>query len=823
MACGREGTDYEATGPGRDQGIIVAHGSAPAGAPGTYALHEEEPEQAPSLRDLLDILRRRRAIALQTLVVVVALGVVLTLMTKPIYRSTARLLVQGKLTSVNINNTINPLSSILTPSAGHDAETQVEILRSSSLTDRVYKQAGLGIGTVDLDIRRVRDTDVIEASATSHSPQAAFGFIDMLPRVYLNDVRGDRLRSITSALSFAQRRLQEENTKLNASEAKLQKFKQRAGLVDLAAQKTGEITAVAQARDNLAKAQENAASLGAQLKALQEVRRSIPDDIENATTTSNTGAIQALQQRLDDLKSQRKDLTFQYKEGQPEIVRVDKQIADLQARLSQTPRTLTTRSRQDNPAVAGYDAKIADARAALSAAQADLIQARQRAGALGAGLGRYNSIELEQAGLQRDIASSTGARESLAASVEELSLREKALEAADDPISTIEAASPAVKVSPSLSRNLILALGTLLACGAAMLQESLDDHIHDEDEARRLLNTPILGHFPLMTSQPSLVAAAQSRSKTPQLSANGANGDSGAYGDSGANGAGAELNGAVSTGQGGVEMPPVLDLAGAQGYSRNVLERFRVLRSNVQFTSVDHPHHTLLITSAVPQEGKSYTASNLAVAMALDGRRVLLIDADLHRPRMHEVLEVPLQPGLTNVLVGQAQLEACLHETSVPGLRLLTAGVLPPNPVELLNSPTMEAVLDKLSALCDIIIFDSPPLLATADAQVLASKVDGVLYVMQLGRVPRSSVLRSFELLQQARANVIGIVLNKIDDKTGRNSHYGYRSYHYGYYDDDSRPPRSPARAASGTPASTSSAQAASTHAEPVENAQPQP
>jgi capsular exopolysaccharide synthesis family protein len=214
----------------------------------------------------------------------------------------------------------------------------------------------------------------------------------------------------------------------------------------------------------------------------------------------------------------------------------------------------------------------------------------------------------------------------------------------------------------------------------------------------------------------------------------------------------------------------------AVGPERTLLERFRVLRSNVQFTQVDRPHSTMLVTSTVPQEGKSYTASNLAAAMALDGRRVILVDADLHRPRQHGVFKVPVQPGLTNVLVGQAQLKDCLHETGIEGFRVLTAGVLPPNPVELLNSPSMESVLELLKSEADLVIFDSPPVLATADAQVLASKVDGVLYVMQLGSVPKSAVARSFELLEQARANILGIALNKIGGETN------FSGYYSGYY-----------------------------------------
>ena len=313
-----------------------------------------------------------------------------------------------------------------------------------------------------------------------------------------------------------------------------------------------------------------------------------------------------------------------------------------------------------------------------------------------------------------------------------------------------------------------------------MLQESLDDHIRDEEEVRRLLGAPILGHFPVMqeghTALPTMLRAAQARALQ-----NGQSPDKDGAGNNGA---------ALPLGEDGLPTGlPMVEMETGSGYTpsgyatgpdRNLLEKFRVLRSNVQFTLVNRPHSTLLITSSVPQEGKSYTTSNLAAAMALDGRRVILIDADLHRPRQHEVFEVPVQPGLTNVLVGQAQLRDCLRDTGITGLRLLTAGVLPPNPVELLNSPAMETVLETLKGEADILIFDSPPLLATADAQVLASKVDGVLYVMQLGRVPKSAIARSFELLAQARANILGIALNKIDSHASRGGDYG--AYHGGYY-----------------------------------------
>lgn len=747
----------------------------PSGQDQTIDVSYESPEEeAPSLRDLFAILQRRRAIAIQAFIVVVALGVVVTMMTKPTYRSSARVLVEGKTATVNINNTTNPLSNLFLPTSGFEAQTQVEILRSSTVAAKVYKESGVAPGQVFLDVRRTGDTDVIDLSGTSNSKDAAYSFISTLPKVYLRDMRADRMREVSAALKFAQNRLKEENQKLRRSESALADFKSRSGVIDPSVQREGELAAAASASADLSKAQVEIGSLQAQLDAFVATRRSLPGEIVNPTTTTNTAALEALRQRIDELRGRRKELLFLYKANDDEVRKVDLQIADVEARLRRTPRDTTTVTRAPNPAVAEYDAKIADTRASLQAAQANLQTLRVRARLLASNLNRYNPIERGLAQLQRDVVSSTAAVASLTLSVDELTLRQKALESANDPITIIEAASQPAKVSPNVTRNIILALalGLLLACGAAMLQESLDDHLRDEDEVRRLLGASILGHFPLMpegqNALPAILRAA--RMKSPQALELGAEDGSTAPGVGGLVGAGTAPF-TTSLENGGLY---------AQGGDRNLLEKFRVLRSNVQFTLVDREHSTLLITSSVPQEGKSYTASNLATAMAFDGRRVILIDADLHRPRQHEAFDVPLQPGLTNVLVGQAKIENTLHETGVPGLRLLTAGVLPPNPVELLNSPSMEVLLETLRAEADILIFDSPPLLATADAQVLASKVDGVLYVMQLGRVPKSAIQRSFELLQQARANVLGIALNKIDASSHRNGHYG--SYYYGGY-----------------------------------------
>lgn len=208
-----------------------------------------------------------------------------------------------------------------------------------------------------------------------------------------------------------------------------------------------------------------------------------------------------------------------------------------------------------------------------------------------------------------------------------------------------------------------------------------------------------------------------------------------------------------------------------------VSEAFRTLRTNLQFVRLDSPLKSLVVTSAIPGEGKSTVAANLAIAMAQAGKSVILVDADLRRAKQHNLFNLPNKVGLTNLLLGTAGLEA-LQSTGVQGLKVLTSGVFPPNPSELLDSNAMVRVLELLKAQADIVIFDTPPLVAVTDAAVLGAKVDGVLLVYRLGKVARDGVARAKKLLENANARILGVVANG-DRPDG---HSGY--YYYYYYDE---------------------------------------
>ncbi len=210
-----------------------------------------------------------------------------------------------------------------------------------------------------------------------------------------------------------------------------------------------------------------------------------------------------------------------------------------------------------------------------------------------------------------------------------------------------------------------------------------------------------------------------------------------------------------------------------------ISEAYRVLRTNLQFSSPDRALRTLVVTSPNPLEGKSTTVANLGVVMAQAGKQVVMVDADLRRPVLHRIFQMDNSQGLTDVLLKEGLvIDGHVQPTGVENLRLLTTGPLPPNPSELLGSRRMAALIEGLKEEADVILFDSPPSLAVTDASVLATQADGVLLVTDVGRTRRNVAKESVDRLQHVGANLLGVVLNRL--ATGRGGYYYYYDYHYG-------------------------------------------
>jgi non-specific protein-tyrosine kinase len=294
------------------------------------------------------------------------------------------------------------------------------------------------------------------------------------------------------------------------------------------------------------------------------------------------------------------------------------------------------------------------------------------------------------------------------------------------------AAMPTVPIRPRILSTTLLAaaLGALAGAGLAFLLEYLDDTVKSPDD--------------LQATGLGVIGVVQ------RVSGNGKNNESRIF---------------------AISQPKSL-----------VAEAFRTLRTNLQFSSLDTPLRSLVVTSAVATEGKTTTAANLAVVMAQAGNRIVLVDGDLRRPSIHKLFHLSNGTGLTTALVEDPRaLNGYLQETGIENLRVLTAGPIPPNPQELLGSQRMEELLRRLEEEADIVVLDTPPTLVVSDANVLAARASGVLMVVNTGKTRRAAVRQAVEGLRKVGANLLGCVLNMVSMRGGRSSYY-YSSYYYSHY-----------------------------------------
>jgi capsular exopolysaccharide synthesis family protein len=204
-----------------------------------------------------------------------------------------------------------------------------------------------------------------------------------------------------------------------------------------------------------------------------------------------------------------------------------------------------------------------------------------------------------------------------------------------------------------------------------------------------------------------------------------------------------------------------------------ISEQYRTIRTNIEFASIDKELRSLIVTSSGSSEGKSSTTANLGVVFAQQGKRVLLIDGDLRKPTVHYTFKLDNRTGLSSVLVGEKTLEDSVKETDLPNLDILTSGPIPPNPSELLGSNAMKKMLQiALDGIYDVILFDTPPVLAVTDAQILANICDASIVVARSEQTEYEAIRKAKELLEQAQAKLLGIILNDVLQKKSSTYYY---------------------------------------------------
>ncbi len=293
------------------------------------------------------------------------------------------------------------------------------------------------------------------------------------------------------------------------------------------------------------------------------------------------------------------------------------------------------------------------------------------------------------------------------------------------------AVAPTTPIRPRVLLNTALAsiVGLLLAIGAVFLIEALDDTLRNPEDISRRLGVPILG----------LIARHQMEDRSPVV----------------------------------LNQPRT-----------PVAEAFRSLRTNIQFTSVDRSIRSLLVTSPSPGDGKSTIALNLAAVVAQNDRRVVVLDADLRRPLVHKAMHLPNLRGVSDLFVqSSVMLNDVIQQTSIPSLQVITSGNLPPNPSELLGSEKMGEIMHSIQTQADLLVIDTPPVLAVTDAAVLSPRVDGVILVVRPGATKLAACKQTVDQIRQVGGHVLGVVLNDVEISNSRYYYYyHYKGYYYTYY-----------------------------------------
>lgn len=343
------------------------------------------------------------------------------------------------------------------------------------------------------------------------------------------------------------------------------------------------------------------------------------------------------------------------------------------------------------------------------------------------GLSNSSADESERNRIESSLAQYRQIYSSLLLSFEQVRLAEA--QSTSSLVQVDEAKPPSRPIRPRTVTNLALAgiVGLLVGAGIIFLIEAFDDTLKGPDDVVRHLGLPVLALIAKHDKDVKVITAAQPRSP--------------------------------------------------------ISEAYRSLRTNLQFTSVDYPINTLLITSPSPGEGKTSVSANLGIVIAQSGRSVVLVDADLRRPNLHKILELANRKGISTLFVQpKLSLDGSLQPTAVPNLFVLPAGDVPPNPSELLGSAKMFEIIGRVKDHADLVIIDTPPIMAVTDSAVLAPRVDGVILVVIPGSTNLGAAKQAVEQLRRVGANLLGVVLNEVAIDRSRYRYYRYKGYYYHYY-----------------------------------------
>jgi len=572
---------------------------------------------------------------------------------------------------------------------------------------------------------------VVSLVVEDRDPERAARLAEALGSAYIDHTLESRLDTTRRASRWLDAQVTKFADKLEEQESALNTFKQQNQLVSVSLEDRQNMTSASLAMLNqrLLETRARLIQKRAQRKVIDELLQSENPDPDAIPQIHGNAVVSELKSALVQLEKQKAEHSTRYGDKHPKMVALDKQL----------DRTNQALKHEIDTSLAALNNEILAEQSAEVGLQEEIEAEKKRALAL-------NAMGLEYSKLTRNLGTTKKMYESLLKRQTEADLSGRL---DSNFVRWFERPEPILSpIRPSLTKNTAvgilagLLLGMLIVIGGVLL----DNTVHRQADIEQLLGLPFLGVFPKILETQATKAKVRDRGYSRDR-----------------------------------------DLYVSQNPKSVVAECARSVRTNLMFMATDRPYNRLLFTSARPSEGKTTTAISVGVSMAQAGNRVLLLDTDLRKPRLHRAFGVSGEEGLTSVLVGES-LQNVIKQTDVADLFVLPCGPTPPNPAELLHTEKFAKVLDELSELYDRVILDSPPVGAVTDASILSRLVDATILVVQAHQTPKEAVRRAGRQLRDVGANLAGVLLNDCDLGASDEGHYYYyRSYGHGADEDKAK------------------------------------
>jgi len=721
--------------------------------------------------EYLRILFKRKWIVIGCFATIFSVVAIASLKTTPVYEASGTIAINKPDTTLNFQGSTTFNLDYYDPS---ELDTEVKILQSDLLALQVIRELNLDrrpeiadqappaapssldlspdplqsdparassmIGSFkgSLRVSLSPNTRIIEVHYRSADPQMAANVVNTLMQTYVENNFKARFESTMQASDWLSKQLVDLQMKVETSQEKLVRYQKEHEILGADEKQNITMEKLDELNKELTAAESERMDKEAAYRLVESgdpeaVASASGDSGDEKSSQAGTALLGTLRSKEAELKIQSADLNTQFGPSYPKLLVLNNQIKEIDSQIQSEMKKIVNKIRGQYSAALQRENMLHEA----------LERQKQEANKL-------NESAIEYTLLKRDVDTNRQLYEGLLQKLKEAGV---SAGLKSNNFRIIDSARPPTgPIEPNIPRNLLFAavLGLASGIGLAFLLEGLDNTVRTTEQAQMISGIPSLGMIPLGSK------SAREGANPKRL--------------------------VIATSKEAVEL-----VTQVRPQSQ-MAESYRALRTSLLLSNLGSPPKVIMITSALPQEGKTTTSINSAVVLAQKGVRVLLIDADLRRPSIHKTLGMGPRSGLSNVLTGSTTMDQAITRSAIlPNLFVLAAGTPPPNPAELLASSNMRDVLNELREQYDHIVIDTPPSLSVTDAVVLSPRADAVVLVIRSGQTTKQALRRARDILTQVNAKVVGVLLNAVDlSSPDYYYYYEYQGKYARYYREDS-------------------------------------